>query len=122
MTDLRFRINGQDFAALVNKNGYRTFLDPVYSGEITTLDGTRRAALLRYRGRLHVTLNDLEESESAALCAALLQEPLTVEYYSFQRRSNVVQQMRVEPYARAQLLRDAGERWISGVMLKFEQD
>lgn len=122
MTDLRFKINGQDFAALVYKNGYRTFLDPVYSGEITTLDGVRRAALLRYRGRLHVTLNDLDESESAELCAALLQEPLRVEYYSFQRRANVTQQMRVEPFARAQLMNDAGTRVLAGVTLKFEQD
>lgn len=122
MTDLTFKINGQDFSALVHKNGYRTYLDPVYSGEITTLDGVRRAALLRRRGRLHITLNDLDEEDSARLCAALLAEPVSVTYHSFQRDADVTEQMRLDPYAREMLMRDAGTRVLAGGTLKFEQD
>ena len=122
MTDLTFKINGQDFSALVHKNGIRTFLEPVYSGEIITLDKVRRRALKRFRGILHVTLNDLEETESARLCAALTDHPLQVQYYCWQTRQVVTQYMSVEPFAREQLLRDAGERWIAGVTLQFEED
>ena len=122
MTDLTFEVNGQDFSALVHKDGIRTYLDPVYSGEITTLAKVRRRSLKRYRGVLHVTLNDLEEKESTALCAALMAYPLQVTYYSLQRRRVVTESMSLEPYALEQLLQDAGERWLAGVTLKFEQD
>lgn len=122
MTDLKFLINGQDFSALVHKNGYRTYLDPVYSGEITTLDGVRRAALLRYRGRLHIILNDLDEEDSARLCAALLADPITVTYHSFQRNTDVTQSMWLDPFARELLMQDAGTRVLAGVTLKFEQN
>ena len=122
MTDLTFKVNGQDFSALVHKDGIRTYLEPVYSGEITNLAKVRRRALKRYRGVLHVTLNDLEESQSKALCAALLLEPLSISYYSFQRGRVVTETMALDPFAREQLLQDAGERWIAGVTLKFEQD
>jgi len=122
MTDWKFEINGVSFADLVHKNGIRTYLEPVYSGEITTLDGVRKAALQRYRGGLHVTLNDLDEADSARLCAALLAEPLVVTYFSFQRSAEVTQTMRLEPFAREQLMRDAGTRVLAGVTLKFEQD
>lgn len=122
MTDLKFEVNGVSFAHLVHKNGIRTYLTPVYSGEITTLNGVRKAALLRYRGELHVTLNDLDEDDSADLCAALLAEPLQIGYFSFQRNTEVTEQMRLEPYAREQLMRDAGTRVLAGVTLKFEQD
>lgn len=122
MTDLTFEVNGQDFSALVHKNGIRTFLEPVYSGEITTLAKVRRRAFKRWRGILHVTLNDLEEKDSARLCQALLNYPLTVRYYCWQRQQVVSEVMSLDPYAREQLLRDAGERWLAGVTLKFEQD
>lgn len=122
MTDLTFKVNGQDFSALVYKNGIRTYLEPIYSGEIITLDKVRRRALKRYRGVLHVTLNDLEEKQSSALCAALLADRLDVSYYSFQRGQVVTETMSLEPFAREQILQDAGERWLAGVTLKFEQD
>ena len=122
MTDLTFEVNGRDFSALVHKNGIRTHLEPVYSGEITTLAKVRRQALKRWRGILHVTLNDLAEKDSAALCQALMEWPLTVRYYSWQRRQVVSENMTLDPFAREQLLRDAGERWVSGVTLKFEQN
>ena len=122
MTDLAFKVNGQDFSALVHKNGIRTYLEPIYSGEITTLAKVRRRVLRRWRGVLHVTLNDLEETQSAQLCAALMNDPLSVTYYSYQRRSVVTENMSLEPYSREQILRDAGERWLAGVTLKFEQD
>lgn len=122
MTDLKFEVNGVSFARLVHKNGYRTYLDPVYSGEVTTLDGVRKAALKRYRGTLHVTLNDLDEDDSAQLCAALLADPLEVTYHSFQRNADVTERMWLEGYAREQLMRDAGTRVLAGVTLKFEQE
>lgn len=122
MTDLTFEVNGTDFSALVHKNGIRTYLEPVYSGEITTLAKVRRRSLKRWRGILHVTLNDLAEKDSAALCAALMAYPLQVRYYCWQRRQVVTEAMSLDPFAREQLLRDAGERWIAGVTLKFEQD
>lgn len=122
MTDLSFEINGVSFARLVHKNGIRTYLEPVYAGQVTTLDGVRRAALKRYRAALHVTLNDLDEVDSAALCAALLADPLEVTYFSWQRNATVTQTMRLEPYAREQLMRDGGVRVLAGVTLKFEQD
>lgn len=122
MTDLTFKVNGQDFSALVHKNGIRTYLEPVYSGEITTLDKVRRRTLKRRRGILHVTLNDLEENEAEDLCAALMLEPLSVTYYSFQRRQQVTEIMSLSPYALEQLLMDGGSRILSGVTLKFEQD
>ena len=122
MTDLKFEVNGVSFARLVHKNGIRTYLEPIYSGQITTLDGVRKAALLRYRGLLHVTLNDLDEADSARLCAALLAEPLVITYFSFQRNMEVTEQMRLESYAREQLMRDGGTRVLAGVTLKFEQD
>lgn len=122
MTDLKFEVNGVSFASLVHKNGIRTYLEPVYSGQITTLDGVRKAALVRYRGLLHVTLNDLDEADSASLCAALLAEPLVITYFSFQRGAEVTEQMRLESFAREQLMRDGGTRVLAGVTLKFEQD
>lgn len=122
MTDLTFKVNGQDFSSLVHKNGIRTYLEPVYSGEITTLDKVRRRALKRRRGILHVTLNDLEESDAEDLCAALMLDPLRVTYYSFQRRQHVTELMSLSPYALEQLLQDGESRILSGVTLKFEQD
>ena len=122
MTDHKFTVNGQDFSALVHKNGIRTYLEPVYSGEMTTLSGVRRRAVRRYRGLLHVVLNDIPGQQSAALCAALLQEPLTIGYHSFQRGRDVYETMTLEPFARQRLLRDAGEDWMAGVTLKFEQE
>ena len=122
MTDLTFKVNGQDFSALVHKNGIRTYLDPVYSREITTLNKVRRRILRRYRGILHVTLNDLEDKEVSRLYAALMSWPLEVTYYSFQRQKVVTETMSLEPYAAAQLLKSQNERWLSGVTLEFEQE
>ena len=65
MTDLPFALNGIDFRSAVNKNSYKTFLEPVYAGEMETLGKVRIRPLKRYRGGLHVGLNDLEENESA---------------------------------------------------------
>lgn len=122
MTDRPFSVNGVDFRALVHENGIRTYLEPVYSKEITNLAKVRRRVLVRYRGVAHVPLNDLEESDVDALCAELTKPPLTVTYYSRQRRRVVTETMSLDPYVLEQLLQDAGERWIAGVTLKFEQD
>lgn len=122
MIDLPFALNGIDFRSAVNKNSYKTFLEPVYAGEMETLGKVRIRPLKRYRGGLHVGLNDLEENESARMSAELMRDPVTVTYYSFQRRRTVTETMQLEPYARAQLLQDGGERWLEGVTLKFEQN
>ena len=122
MTDLRFLVNGVDFSRLVHKNGIRTYMDPVFDGQITTLAGVRKAALRRYRAILHVTLNDLEQSESAKLSRALLAWPLEITYFNLQRNEEVTQTMRLEGYPRERLLQDGGENWLSGTTLKFEQE
>lgn len=122
MTDLTFKVNGKDFSHLVHKNGIRTYLEPVYSGEITTLDKVRRRVLKRYRGGVHVTLNDVEASQSAELCAELVKVPVTIGYYSFQRAKYVEESMTLDSFARERLLKDAGEDWIAGVTMKFEQE
>ena len=122
MTDLAFSINGVDFRSAVNKNGYKTFLPPVYGAEMTTLSGVRVRPVQRYRGELHVVLNDLEAAQAAQLGLALLADPLQVTYFSFQRGKTVTETMQLENYALAQLLKDGGERWLTGVTLKFEQN
>ena len=122
MTDLTFTVNGKDFSALVHRDGIKTFLEPVYSSEITTLNKIRRRMLVRYRGVVHIKLNDLEQGESEELCAELMKWPLVIGYYSFQRRRVVTETMSLDPYAVVQLFRNEDERWLSGTTLKFEQE
>lgn len=121
MTDYCFTINGVDFRSLVNKHHYETDRVPVVAWKITDLDGVDHQVVQRWRGKLKVGLNDLTADESSAICAALMETPLSIRYHSFQLGADTTEEMRITSMPVAHLLKSAGQNWHAGVTLSFEQ-
>jgi len=120
MTKYPFTINGKDFSHLVNKYGYTTDLQPVVSS-YTDLEKRDHETVVRYRGILDVSINDATEQEVAEFRKALLERPLVVGYYSFQRGRPVQEKMSISSMPASFLLSDAGTNWVSSIPMTFIQ-
>lgn len=96
MTKYTFQINGTDFSDIVSKYGYDTDLMPVKTNTLTTMDGVDHFRVLRYKGRLNVTLNPQTALDRARIYGALQSQPLTVTYHCFQRGGDVAVKMSLD--------------------------
>lgn len=91
-----FRVNGVDFSRFVERDSYATSLEPVYAETIQTMDGVNHTALLRTRGSIRLRFNPQTDSDTAALCSALLAAPCEVQYRCLQRDVDVTALMCVD--------------------------
>ena len=91
-----FRVNGVDFSRFVERDSYATALEPVYAETIQTMDGVNHTALLRTRGSIRLRFNPQTDSDTAALCSALLAAPCEVQYRCLQRDVDVTALMCVD--------------------------
>ena len=91
-----FRVNGVDFSRFVERDSYATALEPVYAETIQTMDGVNHTALLRTRGSIRLRFNPQTDSDTAALCSALLASPCEVQYRCLQRDVDVTALMCVD--------------------------
>ena len=91
-----FRVNGVDFSRFVERDSYATTLEPVYAETIQTMDGVNHTALLRTRGSIRLRFNPQTDSDTAALCSALLAAPCEVQYRCLQRDVDVTALMCVD--------------------------
>ena len=128
MIAYRFKASGVDLASYVERDGYTTAVTPVFTDKVTTMDGVDHCSLLRLRGSVTVKLNPQSDTAAARICAALLQHPVTVEYFCLQRQAVVVAsicQNRCNPPAQtAQFLSRClagGQRWVQAKSITLEE-
>ena len=79
MISYRFKAAGVDLAPYVERDGYTTALQPVFTETVTTMDGVDHDKLLRLRGSVTVKLNPQSAGNAAKISAALLGHPVEVE-------------------------------------------
>lgn len=123
MISYRFKASGVDLAPYVERDGYTTAVTPVFTDDVTTMDGVAHCSLLRTRGSVTVKLNPQDASSAATICAALLQHPVQVEYFCLQRQDVVVANMRT-PTQTAQFLSRClagGQRWTQAKNIVLEE-
>ena len=96
MVSFTFKINNTSYAGLVERDSYETTVIPVYGETITTMDGVSHTARLRVRGVIKVKLNPTTDSDTAAICADLLNTPVEVQYHCLQRNTDVTALMTVD--------------------------
>ena len=96
MVNYTFKINNTSYAGFVERDSYETSLSPVYGETIQTMDGVNHTALLRVRGSVKVKLNPTNDSDTAAICADLLNSPCEVAYHCLQRDTDVTVLMTVD--------------------------
>jgi hypothetical protein len=121
-TRYTFIVNGNDYTGLVERDSYRTAVTPVYGETIQTLDGVGHTALLRVKGSLTVKLNPQTASQTAAICADLLNAPCEVQYKCLQRNVNVTALMVLDVVSAMFLSRCLylGQKWndVDEIVLK----
>ncbi len=123
MISYRFKASGVDLAPYVERDGYTTAVTPVFTDEVATMDGVAHCSLLRLRGSVTVKLNPQSAAATARICTALLQHPVTVEYFCLQRQAVVVASMRA-PAQTAQFLSRClagGQRWMQAKNITLEE-
>lgn len=123
MISYRFKAGGVDLAPYVERDGYATALKPTFTQTVTTMDGVDHDKLLRLRGSVTAKLNPQSAAKAAALCAALLQHPVEVEYFCLQRQEVVVANMRA-PAQTAQFLSRClagGQKWVQAEDITLEE-
>ena len=123
MISYRFKASGVDLAPYVERDGYTTAVAPVFTSEVTTMDGVTHRSLLRLRGSVTVKLNPQSADAAARICAALLRHPVQVEYFCLQRQDVVVASMQA-PTQTAQFLSRClagGQRWTQAKNITLEE-
>lgn len=123
MISYRFKAGGLDLAPYVERDSYATTVTPVFTDSVTTMDGVDHYSLLRLRGSVTVKLNPQSAAATALICAALLQHPVTVEYFCLQRQAVVVASMRA-PAQTAQFLSRClagGQCWMQAANITLEE-
>ncbi len=121
MTDLSFTINSHDYSGLVDVHNYQTGLTPVEGSRYTDLDKIEHVAIVRHRGTLTVKINPVDEDRLAALCADLINSPLTVTYYSFQRGQNVTETMMPDSSTVKDAFRFLNKKYVDGFSIKLTE-
>lgn len=113
MVNLTFKINNTDYSNMVERDSYQTSLEPVYAETIQTMDGVNHTALLRTRGSIRLRFNPQTDSDTAALCSALLAAPCEVQYRCLQRDVDVTALMVVDTISAQYLSRCLylGDEW-----------
>lgn len=96
MVSFTFKINNTSYAGLVERDSYETTVIPVYGETIKTMDGVSHTARLRVRGVVRVKLNPTTDSDTAAICADLLNTPVEVQYHCLQRNTDVTALMTID--------------------------
>lgn len=123
MISFKFKAAGVDLAPYVERDGYTTAVQPVFTETVTTMDGVDHDKLLRLRGSVTVKLNPQSAGTAAKISAALLGHPVEVEYFCLQRQAVVVASMRA-PAQTAQFLSRClagGQQWIQAESITLEE-
>lgn len=122
MTDLTFRINGNDFSSIVEKGSYTTDLIPVVGSKYTDLNKVDHTIIARYRGYVEVTLNPMSPQQAKSLYTQLKNAPCSVEYFSFQDKEAVTKTM----IPSWDSLKDAKQRdsghWVRSIKITFTEE
>ena len=121
MTDLKCTINGHDYKAYVQKGEYYTDVIPV-TIKRTDLDGVDHTLTIRHNGYFAVTLNPISVTTADSLFTDLMAAPISVTYYSFQKKLDVTQTMT----PKFEVLQDAKKRdtlhWVRSFKIQFTEE
>lgn len=117
-----FKINGTDFATKVQRYSYSTSYTPVYTDNITTMDGVDHAVIKRWRHGLSVVLNPMSETDLATLQTALQNSTIaSVQFSSLQLGVDVTCNMILNTEASTLVLKNASRRVLSELPLTFTE-
>lgn len=116
-------INGFDCTDMVERDSYSTSLFPVAVPMITTMDGVDHTRIIRYKARLHVSLNPQTAEQGALLTAALMDSPMTVQFHCLQRNDDYTAKMILDEISADYLSRclALGQKWIQPDDLTFTE-
>lgn len=115
-------IGGTDFSSAIQTYGYSTEYNPVVGSKITTMDGKDHVSFVRWKGKLHMTVNPLENDDMAALVAAIQSYgAVEITYYCLQRNENVTAWMVPTALTAALVLHNASRDLIGDMKLDFEE-
>lgn len=121
MTEYTFKVNGVNFAQLVNKYAYQTDTVPVESNRVRTMDGVDHVVVLRHKGVLRVGINPADSAAFVNFCAELQKSPVEVEYTSLQHNADVVKTMTVSGMPISFGLKNANRTILDKLELTFTE-
>ena len=116
-----FKVNGEDFSAIVNAKGYATAREPVVAWEMQDLAGETHRVVSRWRYVLSLQLHEIPQQQAAALADQLLKSPLTVNFTSLQTGAEVEAEMYLDELSYGHLLSVGGKNWLTGATLQLRQ-
>ena len=116
-----FKINNVDFSDVIQKYGYATSYDPVYSDSMMSLNGIEYIAILRYRGTLTITLKPLEGTRLSQLTTALTAGIPEITYTCLQRNADVITSMRLDVNSAELLLENASRKLVGNTQITFTE-
>ncbi|MBQ7778391.1 MAG: hypothetical protein IJ396_07730 [Oscillibacter sp.] len=120
----RFKIDGVDFSALVNKYGYSVHYIP-REGRLggMMLDGSYTPDVLAWKAVVELPCNDLTADDLSNLLMACMKQEITVEFQDTKTgapRTAVFIKADLSPQT-MNLITPAGVRWYTGMVLSIEE-
>ena len=116
-----FKINNVDYSGYLQKYGYSTSYDPVYSDSMMALNGVEYVAVPRYRGTLSVVIKPVEGTALSTLTTALSAGILEITYTCLQRNYDVTASMRLDTNSAELVLKNASHAYLGNIQLNFTE-
>ena len=119
---MTFKINDVDFSDVIQRYGYATTYDPVYTNSMMSMNGIEHVGYLRHRGSVTITLNPLEGTRLSQLAAALAGGIYEIKYTCLQRNTDIITRMRLTGGMSSEILLKNASRVLSGnTQLTFQE-